>query len=613
MAQWASLRQLSTRLLSFLSAGRRPATDTPRTPSPARRKRPNPSGGDGLLRRTTRLLHDPDDESVRSLRPVGNRGRPGSGVVRHVYVAYAPPDLALATGLIGQLEDNLVDIRTDELRQRKLRLPDTSTDQAIRDAYAVLVIVTPAACACEQVTYEWTYALGAGVAVIPLLWQPTTLPARLQALAWLDFTRPEERPWGRLFRELHRARMASGGFRPRRPGELPGFLGGGDPTEGPTGPVFDRLRRRTQDPFSSAKPDFDADFTGDITDLFDLLDDPDRDARMRAVRQLAESGDRRAVPMLVRLLRTEDWRLREAVTQALGKLKAVGAVMNLLETLRANRPGPFGGGGNPQSVIQAITTIGPPAVPVLIDALGDDDPRIRLAAVECMGKIAHPDTVPALVGVLTDPESRVRWRAAESLGQMPSVLAIPALIALLNDGSEDVRMAAAWALGQIAHADAVPPLVARVRDRDWRVRWTAAEALGMIGAPAVEALLALLDDPDRGVRRVAIQTLSQIGEPAIQPLAALLNDADWDRRWAAAAALQGMGDVAVPALIGVVAEGDWQAGLAAAETLKEIGTPPALAAVERWRAGRETEPEPDAALAADESGVPDVKEDAAGD
>lgn len=65
--------------------------------------------------------------------------------------------------------------------------------------------MSPEARASEYVTYEWAYALGAGISVIPILYKQTELHPRLAALQYLDFTSFNHRPWDELIRAVTRA------------------------------------------------------------------------------------------------------------------------------------------------------------------------------------------------------------------------------------------------------------------------------------------------------------------------------------------------------------------------------------------------------------------------
>jgi len=53
-------------------------------------------------------------------------------------------------------------------------------DQAIKEAFALIVMMTSEAKASEYVTYEWAFAEGAGVKVIPILLKTTELHPRLE-------------------------------------------------------------------------------------------------------------------------------------------------------------------------------------------------------------------------------------------------------------------------------------------------------------------------------------------------------------------------------------------------------------------------------------------------
>jgi TIR domain-containing protein len=79
-------------------------------------------------------------------------------------------------------------------------------DQSIRNSRAVVVLVTPAARQSEYVTYEWAFALGVGVPVVPILLAESHLYPRLEALQYFDFTNRGSRPWAKLFGHLRSLR-----------------------------------------------------------------------------------------------------------------------------------------------------------------------------------------------------------------------------------------------------------------------------------------------------------------------------------------------------------------------------------------------------------------------
>ena len=98
-------------------------------------------------------------------------------------------------------------------------------------------------------------------------------------------------------------------------------------------------------------------------------------------------------------------------------------------------------------LVEAFGAAGAPAVPPLVQALGDwwsED--VRRAAAETLVKIGTP-AVPALIQALGDYD--VRRAAAEALGAIGDPQAVPALIKALGDYRVDVRRAARQAIQQI--------------------------------------------------------------------------------------------------------------------------------------------------------------------
>jgi HEAT repeat protein len=161
-------------------------------------------------------------------------------------------------------------------------------------------------------------------------------------------------------------------------------------------------------------------------------------------------------------------------------------------------------------LVEAFGAAGAPAVPALIQALGDSGWSVRRASAEALGKLGDRQAVPALIQALGDSDRDVRAAAAEALGKLGNPQAIPALIKALRDGSYDVRRAAAEALVKIG-TPAVPALIQALRDSYSSVRAAACEVMGTIGdAQAVPALTKALGDLSENVRRAAGQAIQQI-------------------------------------------------------------------------------------------------------
>jgi len=86
-------------------------------------------------------------------------------------------------------------------------------------------------------------------------------------------------------------------------------------------------------------------------------------------------------------------------------------------------------------------------VGVLIERLDDENAKIRLQAVESLGKIGNKEAVPALVGLLeTEPD---KYPIIWALGEIGDKSAVPALNKLLTSEDKYLKYNAKKALGKI--------------------------------------------------------------------------------------------------------------------------------------------------------------------
>jgi len=316
--------------------------------------------------------------------------------------------------------------------------------------------------------------------------------------------------------------------------------------------------------------------------LIQALGDSDSDVRRAAAWALGKLGDPHAVPALSVWVHAGEDAARNALqtlrhpaldlTQAVAQVAAQGAWGVLIRALPNEK------------VREAVVGLGTPAVPALIQALGDSDRNVRRAAAAALGAIGDPHAVPALIKALGDRDLYVRRAAAGALGAIGDPQAVPALIQALGDSYSDVRRVAAGALGELGDPKAVPALIKALGDWDPYVRRAAAEALGKLGDPkAVPALIKALGDSSEDVRRAAAAALVKIGTPAVPALIKALGDSDRDVRRAVAEALGAISDPqAVPALIQALGDSYSDVRRAAAAALGKLGDPQAVPALSVW-------------------------------
>ena len=154
-------------------------------------------------------------------------GEGSTVLMAHVFLSYTGQDTASAHQIKCQIEGAGFEVWPDahgaQARNTWNEHSDV-IDRAIRDSFALVVVLTPDAHASSQIMYEWTFALGVGVRVIPVLCQPTELHHRLAKLECLDFTNKSSQPWGRLIGVLHEARAQRSSFAAPDQDKLPSLL-----------------------------------------------------------------------------------------------------------------------------------------------------------------------------------------------------------------------------------------------------------------------------------------------------------------------------------------------------------------------------------------------------
>lgn len=207
--------------------------------------------------------------------------------------------------------------------------------------------------------------------------------------------------------------------------------------------------------------------------------------------------------------------------------------------------------------------------------------------ITCLGK----EAIPALIQALRDDNAKIREESAmvlTTLGSQASE-AVSALIETVKDRDPVVRHTAAWALGKIGPAakPAIPVLGEALRDSEPRVRVSAAFALSRLDpdrTPAmVDHLIHALEDADaRSSAMVALETIGPPANAAASKLSDFVKKAPdkWHRAFAARAlAKVDPNSKTISLLLGALKDMDVHVRIYAAHGLHDVG-PSATAAID---------------------------------
>jgi HEAT repeat protein len=169
------------------------------------------------------------------------------------------------------------------------------------------------------------------------------------------------------------------------------------------------------------------------------------------------------------------------------------------------------------------------ALPLLVQALGDPAPEVRVAATRALGRIGEPTASAALLAAVGADRVVPAGPAADALEGM-GVGISGSLRDALSASSPTTRTVAAYLSGEGSFSRSLDGLrVALTGDEDPTVREAAAVALGRMGRAAdVVALLRETGaDRPRALRRACASALGELGEPsAVEGLTGLLDDPD---------------------------------------------------------------------------------------
>jgi hypothetical protein len=120
-------------------------------------------------------------------------------LVVHVFISYAREDFDFANKLHDELDQIGFDVWMDTKRVNGGDVWRSEIDEALFESYVVLLVLSPEANDSPYVTYEWSFALGIGTPVVPILAKP--LPhkhPRLSDLHHVDFSNAQARPWNSI-------------------------------------------------------------------------------------------------------------------------------------------------------------------------------------------------------------------------------------------------------------------------------------------------------------------------------------------------------------------------------------------------------------------------------
>ena len=215
-----------------------------------------------------------------------------------------------------------------------------------------------------------------------------------------------------------------------------------------------------------------------------------------------------------------------------------------------------------QQVHPYLELLGDPMARHLVDRLGEEKDRTRRGRLVEAVRSLGPASLPALMDALTSPSWFLVRNALTLLSDLGDTGCVPAILPLLRHPEPRVRRAAVRALWKLGGPMAEPYLLTQMKDTDAETLQEILFALGQLRSEGSLAQVAELAQDKRVLERLRIQAMDTLGQIAAPK--------------------------AVPVLLECMRRKGFFGGgeppairLAAAKALVAIGTPEALAALQR--------------------------------
>ena len=278
-----------------------------------------------------------------------------------------------------------------------------------------------------------------------------------------------------------------------------------------------------------------------LAPLKQTLDDPASPNRLVAAVALVALGDYAGYDLLTEKLKDPDPELRRLAARGLGEIGEVDSADELVALLadpdRTVRVASavaliFIVGLDPKLLAQA-------SVDWAKGALDSEDWAVRAAGAGVLGDMIEEDAVPLLAQALVDEDAKVRRAAARSARKMRTPAAARAIAdAALAEKDADVKADQVRALGTIADIVAKPVLEQLAQDPG-AVGVLASGALVAVGdAGGAGRLATAITDRRTEVREVAVEASVMAKNPVVVPtLAVGARDRSFVIRFAAAEGL----------------------------------------------------------------------------
>ncbi|MGE5073841.1 MAG: HEAT repeat domain-containing protein [Anaerolineae bacterium] len=195
-----------------------------------------------------------------------------------------------------------------------------------------------------------------------------------------------------------------------------------------------------------------------------LLDDPNAEVRMRAIRLLDEADDTKLIPAFIKILNSDpDTETRAEAASALGRFVELGELDEIPEESGRDVEDALLQKANSEDQSQvrrnALEALGfssrPEVITLIESSFRRENPEWQASALFAMGRSFDERWEESVLSRMLDSSPLIRLAAVEAAGELRLASARTTLFRVLEDEEEDdITSAAIWSLSQIGGEDA---------------------------------------------------------------------------------------------------------------------------------------------------------------
>jgi hypothetical protein len=119
-----------------------------------------------------------------------------------IFISYARRDSAFAIGLATRLRDCGLDVWVDQLDIKIGDRWDRAIQQALESSRVLVVVLSPASVASDNVMDEVNFAIEEKKTIVPVLHQICKTPFRLRSLQFIELESNSDQGFSRLLKAL---------------------------------------------------------------------------------------------------------------------------------------------------------------------------------------------------------------------------------------------------------------------------------------------------------------------------------------------------------------------------------------------------------------------------